>query len=78
MIKGREADTFNITRLHLESMLSKSDDKSATDLFETFFCGVIAPEFSKSYGIDLKYTKDYGELIDELDKIYESLTVNDL
>jgi hypothetical protein len=78
MIKGRESDTFNVTRLHLESMLSKSNDKSATDLFKTFFCGVIVPEFSKSYGIDLKYTKDYSKLIDELDMIHESLTVNNL
>lgn len=73
MIKGKEADTFNTTRSHLKSMLSKSHDKSATDLFETFFNGVVAPEFSKSYGIDLKYTKNYSDLIDQLDRIHKSL-----
>jgi len=43
MIKGKEADVFDSTKHHLESMLSKIGDKSATDLFETFFNGVIAP-----------------------------------
>ncbi len=73
MIKGKEADVFDSTRHHLESMLSKTGDKSATDLFETFFNGVIAPEFLKSYGVELRYTKNYSKLINKLDKCHKSL-----
>lgn len=73
MIKGKEADVFDSTKHHLESMLSKIGDKSATDLFETFFNGVIAPEFLKTYGVELRYTKNYSKLINKLDECHKSL-----
>ena len=75
---SRELDIFNSTRYHLTSMIHKRDIKSATDLFETFFNGVISPEFSNTYGIDIEYTSDYSALIDELDKIHKPLIIKDL
>lgn len=75
---SRELDIFNNTRYHLASMIHKREDKSATDLFETFFNVVIAPEFSTTYGIDLEYTSDYSALIDELDEIHKPLILKDL
>ena len=75
---SRELDIFNNTRYHLASMISKTEDKSATDLFESFFNGVIVPEFSAAYGIDLEYTSDYSALIDELDDIHKPLIIKGL
>ena len=75
---SRELDIFNSTRHHLTSMIHKRDSKSATDLFETFFNGVVSPEFSNTYGIDLEYTSDYSALIDELDKIHKPLILKKL
>ena len=70
-------DTYNKTKYHLECMLSKKGDKSAEELFRTFFNGVLIPEFEESYGVKIKYSKNYKGLISKLEGIRETLVYKD-
>lgn len=70
-------DTYDKTKYHLECMLSKKGDKSAEELFQTFFNGVLSPEFEESYGVKIKYSKNYKGLISKLEGIRETLVYKD-
>lgn len=73
-LKGRAGDSYN--KLHY-FLAKKPMDASGSELFETFLKGVLLPEFERSYGIKLKYSKNAKVMIKNLEALRDTLVATD-
>lgn len=68
--------TYDNTEHFITSMIGKGDDKSAVELFRTYFTGCIIPDFEAEYGVKLKYNENFEKMLGDLKKIKGKIATN--